>query len=139
MRTALFLGLGVALLAGLFYVFEPKPAPPPATPSVPAQAGLPQQSIGLAASGAQKFELRVENKKLVSGPAVLKVREGDAVELRISSDLPEEVHLHGYNLKLELAANQPATLAFKADRSGRFEYELEHSGIELGALEVSPR
>jgi hypothetical protein len=136
MRTALFLGLAVAVLAGLFYLLRPEPAAQVVAsvthPGAPVSPGLPP-------SGAQKFELRIENRKLVAGGPVLKARQGDAVEIRVVSDQAEELHLHGYNLKLELQPGQPATLAFSADRSGRFDYELEHAGIELGALEVSPR
>ena len=140
MRSAIFLALGVAVLAGLFWLFKPQPAPPP-TPTPAHAAAHSGNGAAVIADEppADRFELRVQDRKLASGPAVLKVQQDDAVEIHIVSDQAEELHLHGYNLKLELTPNQPATLVFKADRSGRFEYELEHAGIELGALEVSPR
>jgi hypothetical protein len=39
----------------------------------------------------------------------------------------EEVHIHGYDIKKELAANETADVSFKATIPGIFEVELEHS------------
>jgi hypothetical protein len=57
-----------------------------------------------------------------------RVRHGDA----------EEVHIHGYDIKKELAANETADVSFEASISGIFEIELEHSGTPLGRLKVEP-
>ncbi len=85
-----------------------------------------------------RFELIVCHGKLIGGPRVLRVEAGDRVAISVRSDVAEEVHLHGYDRKLEVPAGAAATLEFIADRSGRFEYELEHSSVVLGALEVRP-
>lgn len=124
--TTIFPVLGVLILAGLFLLF--RPTAPPATPSVP-----------VAAPALRLFELRVQQGRLISGPALIQVEQGEPVTLEITSDHADELHLHGYDLQLALPAGQPARLSFTAERSGRFEYELHHAHRELGVLEVRPR
>ena len=57
-----------------------------------------------------------------------RVRHGDA----------EEVHIHGYDIKKDLAPNETADVSFEASIPGIFEIELEHSGTPLGRLKVEP-
>jgi hypothetical protein len=58
------------------------------------------------------------------------------VTLRLTSEEPLEVHLHGYDLKREVALGKPATLSFEADLTGRFEIEDHESEEVLGVLLV---
>ena len=64
--------------------------------------------------------------------------EGDTVRIRVRHDDAEEVHIHGYDLKQELAPNRTATVSFKASITGIFEIELEHSGTLLAHVKVEP-
>jgi hypothetical protein len=141
LRRALALLLSTAaVLAALYLYFRPQPAPPPP----PAQAGAAQADAAApAASDAHaplrtEFVLTVAGGKLVSGPAVIQVTQGTEVTIRIRSDRTDELHLHGYDLHARVDAGEPAELTFEADRTGRFEYELRHSQLELGVLEVRP-
>ena len=83
------------------------------------------------------FELSIKEGEM--SPSEISVNEGDRVTLRISSDKPMEVHMHGYDLEQEVGPGQPATLHFKADLTGRFEIEDHETEEELGVLEVRPR
>ena len=64
--------------------------------------------------------------------------QGDTVRFRVRHDEAEEVHIHGYDIKKELAPNETATVSFEASIPGIFEVELEHSGTPLGRLKVEP-
>ena len=64
--------------------------------------------------------------------------QGDTVRFRVRHGEAEEVHIHGYDIKKELAANETADVSFKASIPGIFEIELEHSGTPLGRLKVEP-
>jgi FtsP/CotA-like multicopper oxidase with cupredoxin domain len=64
--------------------------------------------------------------------------QGDTVRFRVRHDEAEEVHVHGYDIKKELAANETADVSFDASIPGIFEIELEHSGTPLGRLKVEP-
>ncbi len=62
------------------------------------------------------------------------VKLGDNVRIVIRSDTADELHLHGYDLTVDVAAGQDAELAFVAEIPGIFEVELE--GLRLQVLEL---
>jgi len=55
------------------------------------------------------------------------VERGSSVLIRFESDQTEHIHLHGYDILVDLVPGQPAELAFVADSPGSFEVELEDS------------
>ncbi|MDM4771341.1 hypothetical protein [Solimonas sp. SE-A11] len=157
-RSALvFIALGAAILAGLFLLLRPDSGAPDATaPSVaavaqdpaitpppgalPGEPGpVPPGSEPLPAEPAMTAEWVVRQGRRESGPAVVVLKAGDEVELRVTSDSNDELHLHGYDLSLPLRAGQTGSLRFRAQHSGRFELELHHRHLELAALEVRPQ
>lgn len=135
---ALFIAGGVVLLGGLFYAFKPQPAAPMPIPATPAP-GVAAPAAA-AAPAPREFTLVVRKGRLAEGsPDTLSVTQGDEVVIRIDTDTADELHLHGYDLHADLKPGTPAELRFRADRSGRFEYELHKAHGDLGALEVQPR
>lgn len=132
-NNLVYLIIGLLVLIGLFYVLKPKtaiaPQPSPST----------QSTSSAQMSNVKTFDLVVKSEKLVSGPETIKVTEGDIVTINITCDCDEELHLHGYDKAVDLTANQPASLTFTTNLTGRFPYELEHSSTEIGALEVQPK
>jgi heme/copper-type cytochrome/quinol oxidase subunit 2 len=66
------------------------------------------------------------------------VQKGARVTLVVTADHSEEVHVHGYDLKADVAPGKPAKIAFHADTPGRFEIELEHAGKQIAELTVEP-
>lgn len=94
---------------------EPKPEPKPAIPSVSFQDGQPK-----------------------GGVLDLQVDQGETVRFRVESDVPEEVHVHGYDISSEVGPGKPARFDFKADIPGIYEIEMEVGGIPIAELEVTP-
>ncbi|HSX31710.1 MAG TPA: hypothetical protein VLF43_00470 [Candidatus Saccharimonadales bacterium] len=90
------------------------------------------------ASTIKEFVLVVKNRKLVEGTDSPLVKKNDTVTIRIKVDEPEELHIHGYDLALNLEKNKQASITFVADKTGNFPYELEHSKTDLGSLQVQP-
>jgi heme/copper-type cytochrome/quinol oxidase subunit 2 len=66
------------------------------------------------------------------------VEQGREVELVVTSELADEVHLHGYDLHADVAPGKPATILFKANAPGLFEAELESRSLPIVELEVRP-
>src|SRR5262249_16372844 len=62
----------------------------------------------------RRFDLRVENKRLVNDLKVIQVRRGDAVEINWTVDRRTLLHLHGYDLETPVPANAPRTSSFHA-------------------------
>ena len=153
-RQALFAILfGAGLMTGLFYLMRPEPEPPaaPAPPAagsevppppgaLPGEPGpVPEGSLELPAPPAMTVDWTVRGGKLTAGPARVVLKAGDDVVLNVLSDRDDELHLHGYDLSMDLKAGQSARLSFRAEHSGRFEAELHRSHLQLGTLEVLPR
>jgi len=101
-------------------------------------AGGVETPPATAGKQAEVFDITVEHGRLVSKQRILVVHRDDDVTLHITVDKPDEFHLHGYNLLVELAPGKMATLRFRANLTGRFTYELHKTELELGALEVYP-
>ncbi len=138
-KSALFLGLGIAVLVALFVVLKPATVAPVVAPVTTPETTSSVAAPTPVATTPHAFEMVIEHGAKRSGPEVMKVTEGDEVSLTLRSDHADELHVHGYDLHANVKAGVPTTLNFKADRSGRFTLELHHSNVELGALEVSPR
>ena len=74
---------------------------------------------GAAAAAAQAFSVELKGGR-VQGDETLKVKQGDQVQVRLSSDRPVMLHLHGYDLDVKVVPPAPALLTFKAGIAGRF-------------------
>jgi ABC-type glycerol-3-phosphate transport system substrate-binding protein len=62
--------------------------------------------------------------------------KNDKVVLVVSSDVADEIHVHGYDLMKDVAAGGTARIMFVADVPGRFEVELEDRGVQIADLTV---
>ncbi len=80
--------------------------------------------------------VRVAGGKVVPPTHRVDVPMGQRVRLQVDSDVADEVHVHGYDLKQDVAPGSPATVEFVADQPGLFEVELEEAKLQLVQLEV---
>jgi ABC-type Fe3+-hydroxamate transport system substrate-binding protein len=64
------------------------------------------------------------------------VSKGDRVVIVVTSDVADEIHLHGYDKSTDVTAGGTARLPFTADLPGRFEVELESRGVQIADLTV---
>ncbi len=108
-------------------------------PSVLIRAAVAQDNPQRA------IDVRIENRKVVAPMAAIRLTEGDMVELRWTSDEPVELHLHGYNLKIQVRPDAPAAMVIEASATGRFPITSHgwgaggHGHDALTYLEVYPR
>jgi hypothetical protein len=66
------------------------------------------------------------------------VSKDDQVVLVVTSDVADEIHLHGYDISRDVAAGGTVRLPFKATIPGRFEAELESRGVQIADITVEP-
>lgn len=101
--------------------------------------GMPQ----LASQESREFSFRLQKGQLAEGPGVVRVTQGDTVALHWEAEQDSEIHLHGYDLKLDIPGGEQATLRLRAMASGRFPITLHggggHGHKALSYLEVHPR
>ncbi|MBA3261125.1 MAG: hypothetical protein H0T69_01350 [Thermoleophilaceae bacterium] len=76
--------------------------------------------------------ISVKGGVLVGEPKAIRVAKNDPVRIVVRSDVPDQIHLHGYEIKKEAAPGKPARFAFKADAEGAFELE-SHAAEDAGA------
>jgi len=79
----------------------------------------------------------VRGGSVVDGAARQKVGLNKTVTIRVMSDAADEVHVHGYNKMVDVAAGRTAEVTFVANIPGVFEVEFEKSHKLLFTMEVS--
>jgi hypothetical protein len=101
-------------------------------------------STGTSPSGpaVTTFRLQLKNAEIVGGTQTMTAKKDDIVRIVVSSDAPDQVHLHGYDIEKEATPDKPAVIRFKANIEGSFELEshtAEHEGKEplIARLHVS--
>jgi hypothetical protein len=147
-KPIVFIAIAFAVVAALWLFFKPQRVEPQAagsagvaSSSAPPAMNVPGERSGQPAPLPRQdvFDLQIKGGRVVAGPVLLQVHEGEQVTLNIRSDSADELHLHGYDLHAHITPDQTATLQFTANHTGRFGMELHKAHIELGALEVYPQ
>jgi len=90
--------------------------------------GLMSPAVAQSAPPRQ-FAVAIKDRKVEAAASVIRVTQGDSVEIVLTGDEAAELHLHGYDLKLSLTSNVPATIKFTAKIAGRFPLEAHRFGI----------
>ena len=96
------------------------------------------EAVTTAAPTAVQVVVRVRGGKPVDGIVRAQARKGDPVVVIVGSDVSDEVHIHGYDLKGDVAPGKPVRIRFDANLTGRFEIELENRGEQIAQLTVLP-
>ena len=106
--------------------------------------------FGFSAQAADvSFDLRVERGRVPANMRVIRVKQGDNVTLRWSSDRAINLHLHGYDIEKKLEPGSAGEMTFHARATGRFPVEIytskaggaghSHGEAPLVQIEVHPR
>jgi hypothetical protein len=104
-------------------------------PVVPAPT--PTVAPAVTAQGRQRVEVTFTGGAVRGGVVRYGIPKGSAVELVVSSDVADQVHVHGYDRLSYVTAGASTTLRFTADLPGVFDVELEQRGAPLAQLQVS--
>jgi hypothetical protein len=115
----------------------------------------PHMGDPLSSVTSKSFTLHLINGKVAPMESLIRVTQGNSVEINVQSDFPGELHLHAYRLKLPISDNNAQQLSFKANASGKFQIEWHpkhnqtsdsqhqdnpaHHGPPLASLEVMPQ
>jgi heme/copper-type cytochrome/quinol oxidase subunit 2 len=105
-------------------------------------AALLGTAIANAHAEDRVFSIEIHSEAPTANPQVLAVSQNDKVVIRVSSDKPVQVHLHGYDIESDVVPNVVASLRFTATATGRFPIEIHsREPLEqrpLAYLEVRP-
>lgn len=112
----------------------PTTAAPAAVDLPPATTAAPTTEARVVDAGSV-IDLMVIGTELEGGARRESIPLGEKVTVRVSGTSTDHVHVHGYDLFIELA-DGAGELTFAADIPGVFEIELEGSGTLLVQMEV---
>ena len=89
-----------------------------------------------SATAATVLAVTVRGGSVVEGASRQRATLGQSVTVRVTSDVADEVHVHGYDKTIPVAAGRTAEVTFVANIPGVFEVEFEKSHKVLFTLEV---
>src|SRR5215468_4085344 len=86
----------------------------------------------IGASAAElTFDLHIERGRVAENMSVIRVKQGDVVRLRWSTDRSIMLHLHGYDIERKIEPGAIGVMEFVAHATGRFPVEV-HRSSEAG-------
>jgi len=88
--------------------------------------------LAVAQAAEKVIDLRIEQRKIVQPQQTVRVVKGDAVTLRWQTDQKVALHLHGYDLKLDIEPGSLVEMRFDAAVTGRFPITSHGFGGEYG-------
>jgi hypothetical protein len=127
-RTVVVIVLVMLGLGGLFLALRPDSTSSADADPTENPTDDPQERI---------YDLAIESGAM--NPDDVGVEEGDYVTLRLTSESPVVVHLHGYDLERHVLPGEETELSFEAHATGRFDIENHETEARLGTLLVQPR
>jgi hypothetical protein len=109
---------------------------PAATSAASSSSSAPTSPTTAPAPESQRIEVTVAGGAVTGDTGRVPVAAGTSVTLVVTSDVADEVHVHGYDLTADLDPGQAAELPFDATIPGVFEVELHEAGTVLLSLQV---
>jgi FtsP/CotA-like multicopper oxidase with cupredoxin domain len=126
--SALLIGLGLVAGCG---------SGSSTTRSTSSSSSSSTTTLSSSAVSGNTIAVTVVGGEVQGGAQRHAVHLGDPVTIQVTSDVAEEIHVHGYDIKREIAPGETVQVTFTADIPGIFEVELEQSGRKLAELEIS--
>jgi len=103
-----------------------------------ASASKPGDNPESASMGGKVPTVVIRNGEPVGGIEELEYDAGDQIRFEVTSDVADEVHVHGYDLMQDVAAGGTVSFDFPAEIEGIFEVELEGRKEQIAELRVNP-
>ncbi|MFN2478119.1 MAG: hypothetical protein ABR615_02970 [Pseudonocardiaceae bacterium] len=108
------------------------------TATVPgSNPGGPSAAPGRApALTVRTISVKVRGGKASGDTGKVTVPLGTPVVISVSSDVADEIHVHGYERAVKVPAASTASVVFTANKPGTFDVELENPKLALLQLQV---
>ena len=73
----------------------------------------------VSSADAVRIDVQIEHRKVVGGP-VIRLTEDQEVTIVWTTDEAAELHIHGYDIRIDISPDAPAETSFTAYATGRF-------------------
>jgi hypothetical protein len=98
----------------------------------------PAEGPESASMGGKVPTIVIRNGEPVGGIKQLEYNAGDQIRFEVTSDVADEVHVHGYDLMQDVPAGGTVSFDFPAEIEGIFEAELEGRKEQIAEIRVNP-
>ena len=98
----------------------------------------PQPTTEIEPPSPPATRINIRGGAVRGGAKTIEAVKGDSVRIVVTTDAPDEIHLHGYDITRDATPGQPARFRFKADAEGAFEME-SHAAADAGLDAVVAR
>lgn len=116
-------------------------ATPTTTEVFPTEESVTTSTVAVSPEGEEPIDAPVEIVVVDGAPeggaVTIETEIGSTVQIVVTSDQAQHVHVHGYDLFFDVTPDTPTEIVFVAAVPGVFEIELEGSHVTIGELEVS--
>jgi hypothetical protein len=137
----------LSALAGLAFVLTGCGGAEELPASSPAASPLPTSTVPAGSSGTpadtsptspdvREIEVQIADGAVRTGAETVEVASGEAVRIVVTSDVDDELHVHGVDETAVLVAGKPTSLELVFDEPGVYEVETHHGGLLLFQLQV---
>ena len=103
------------------------------SPTIDVQQSTPTTT---ASAAGTVLAVTVRGGSVVEGASRQRAPLNQPVTIRVTSDVADEVHVHGYDKKFDVSPGRTGEVTFVANIPGVFEVEFERSHLLLCTLEV---
>ncbi|MGH3683905.1 MAG: hypothetical protein ACRDRU_12240 [Pseudonocardiaceae bacterium] len=129
-QVTMLVAAGAVVISGLTGCGHAQPGTSPAPGARPAGAAPAPPAI-------RTISVTVRGGKVSGDTGRIMVPLGTPVVMSVSSDVADEIHVHGYDRKANVRAGTTASIAFIANTAGGFPVELENAKVQLLQLQVN--
>jgi hypothetical protein len=129
--------VGLPLVLALLLAGCAGKAPDSAATSSASETTVSSETGTSSGAAGQRIEVTFAHGQASGDTGRVQDATGTAVTLVVTSDVADEVHVHGYDIEKELTPGTPVTLQFDATIAGVFEVELHEANTVLLRLQVA--
>ena len=86
--------------------------------------------------GVREVTVSIVDGSVSPAPTRIEVARGQTVRVTVTSDVPDMVHVHGYDRSVTLQPGTAGTVEFVADLDGLYDVETHEQDLQLFQLVV---
>ncbi|EWT00824.1 hypothetical protein N865_13395 [Intrasporangium oryzae NRRL B-24470] len=107
------------------------------TPSGPGAGGAVSSTGGAGTTAAsRRLEVTISGTTVTPAPAQVELGIGQTLELVVTSDHDDELHVHGFEVEAPLKAGTPTTVRLTGTTAGLYEVETHDPALTLLTVAV---
>ncbi len=128
-RVGIAIATGAVLIGVLGGCGHGTATAPGSSPTGPSAGRAPTLAV-------HTISVKVRGGKATGDTGKVTVPLGGPVVISVSSDVADELHVHGYERTVAVPAGSTASVVFTANKPGTFEVELQNPQVPLLQLQV---